>query len=96
MAKNDGGPAFPMPSGYEPRVDCYTHFNEGMSLRDWFAGQAFFCAGMILSDTKMENRDGVTITPKEVARGAYRIADAMLAERERENDGAGKAKGTNL
>ena len=40
-AINDGGPAFPMPSGQEPRVDQVTHY----TLRDWFAGQAL--AGML-------------------------------------------------
>jgi hypothetical protein len=34
---NDGGPAFPMPSGDEPRVNTTTHYNEGMSLRAYAA-----------------------------------------------------------
>lgn len=34
---NDGGPAFPMPSGHEPRVNEITHYNEGMSLRQYAA-----------------------------------------------------------
>ena len=32
-----GGPAFPMPSGPEPRVDSATHYNEGMTLRQYAA-----------------------------------------------------------
>ena len=36
----DGGPAFPMPSGPEPRVDEFTHYNEGISMRDYFAANA--------------------------------------------------------
>jgi len=60
---NNGGPAFP---------------NEafmGMSLRDWFAGQALFgfggdlAAGQPLAD---------------IGRWAYEAADAMLAAREKE------------
>ena len=39
-AINDGGPAFPMPSGAEPRVNETTHYNEGMTLRDYFAAHA--------------------------------------------------------
>lgn len=34
---NHGGPAFPMPSGPEPRVDSATHYNEGMTLRQYAA-----------------------------------------------------------
>ena len=62
---NDGGPAFPV--GLLP----------GMSLRDYFAGQAL--ASM---DT-----DGYTLTGIHrlaLARRAYDIADAMLAERVKE------------
>jgi len=33
----DGGPAFPFPSGPEPRVHKFHERNEGMSLRDYFA-----------------------------------------------------------
>lgn len=61
----DGGPAFPSPQcgDWSPEY--------GMSLRDWFAGQAL--AGMMASD------DGST--PENVAAEAYEIADAMLAAR---------------
>ena len=37
IATDDGGSAFPMPSGPEPRVNETTHYNEGMSLRDHIA-----------------------------------------------------------
>jgi hypothetical protein len=50
------------------------HFNlGGMSLRDWFAGQAL--AGGISGD----NSKGYTVD--EMAFDAYQIADAMLAAR---------------
>ena len=63
---NDGGPAFP----------CTTmHDFKGMSLRDYFAGQAL--AGM--------QTDGFTIPlMPSIAKRAYVIADAMLAERQKE------------
>lgn len=58
--KNDGGPAFPATG------------TVGMSLRDWFAGQAL--AGM-LADSNLDH-------PSEVyAERVYLLADAMLAER---------------
>jgi len=75
----DGGPAFPMPSGQEPRVDQVTHYNEGMSLRDWFAGLAM--QGM-LSNSEVGAR-GVSISgnPTSINVAAYMVADGMLDAR---------------
>ncbi len=39
MSKDDGGSAFPFPSGPEPKVDKYHDRSEGMSLRDYIAAQ---------------------------------------------------------
>ena len=50
--------------------------SEGMSLRDYFAGQAL--AVCIRNDFE---------SSEELARWAYNIADAMLAERERSKVG---------
>lgn len=50
--------------------------SNGMTLRDWFAGQAL--AGL-LADSKRPSED----TTNDVAASAYRLADAMLRERER-------------
>ena len=75
---SDGGPAFPVPKdsegGWEDD-DCTTwrHFH-GMSLRDWFAGQAF---GGIMVDP---NAPPARVTAKI----AYEIADAMLWAREQQ------------
>jgi hypothetical protein len=63
---NDGGPAFPVGS---PTHRGY----EGMTLRDWFAGQAL--AGLIADPS----RDG---SADDRARYAYAYADAMLRARE--------------
>jgi hypothetical protein len=68
--KDDGGPAFPS--------QWHDKDNEGMSLRDWFAGQAM--AGVIPTCNMDTREDGET---REMlfARKAYRIADAMLEAR---------------
>lgn len=64
--REDGGPAF-------PRVTTETITGSpGMSLRDYFAGQAL----LVLAD----NAEGLDEFGS-AARTAYRLADAMLAER---------------
>jgi hypothetical protein len=77
VAERDGGPAFPrVGEGFgNPRYDA-----PGMTLRDWFAGQAMAAAlGAFLSDPKGQpdarNKD-------IIAASSYAIADAMLAARE--------------
>ena len=50
-----------------------------MSLRDWFAGQAL--APLVHLGESQEIDD---FGPRQMAFEAYRIADAMLAEREKE------------
>lgn len=69
---NDGGPAYPT---------VVSHWNgatidrgPGMSLRDWFAGQAL-ANPKICGDGSAWEVD---------ARAAYAAADAMLAERDKE------------
>jgi len=74
---NDGGPAFPRPSG-EARDGNGNSFwppgHPGMTLRDWFAGQAL--AGMFDFKTAETEEDDY------LANIAYKIADAMIAERD--------------
>ncbi len=65
-AINDGGPAFPVSDYYR-----------GMTLRDWFAGQAL--TGIVLSPLGQGGR----ITFSATAIDAYTYADAMLAAREK-------------
>lgn len=65
---DDGGFAFPMPG------TDHNYTETGMTLRDWFAGQALagFCG----------NRIHLQSHPPEItASEAYRYADALLAER---------------
>jgi len=75
----DGGPAFPV------TADVLTDWTgptqqrmTGMSLRDWFAGQAL--AGIAGHMTGPTQREGET-APQAHARWSYQVADAMLAER---------------
>ena len=65
---NDGGPAFPITAGNA----VYGH---GMTMRDWFAGQAL--AGI------MANSMWVRQDASEVVLSAYHLADAMIAAREK-------------
>lgn len=68
----------------------YTHVTEGMSLRDWFAGQlaaaevasagASEFAAIALGDAAEEA--GQTIEQR-IAFNAYRVADALIAERQK-------------
>ncbi|WP_028752718.1 hypothetical protein [Rhizobium leucaenae] len=73
MAKiDDGGAAFPVP---------YGNSAYGMSLRDYFAGQAL--SGQ-LSFSPHDSFDKYH-QPDEVAAACYRFADAMLAARKKES-----------
>jgi hypothetical protein len=67
--QNDGGPAFPLTASTgDPRDGVYCQ--NGMTLRDWFAGQALISAP----------QDG-RFTTEELADGCYEMADAMLKAR---------------
>ena len=71
----DGGPAFPC-------LESRNAPNEGMSLRDWFAGQAM--ALRWPAHTLSVDRDGFVIDEDAVAVAVncYTVADAMLKARE--------------
>ena len=67
-----GGPAFPQ----EATSAQGKHYWFGMSLRDWFAGQALvgICAH--------PNNTSAKLSREDVALSSYAMADAMLAARE--------------
>lgn len=70
---NDGGPAFARPYFEHPTSGEWSPAQDGMSLRDWFAGQAV--VGIIASE-------GESRTPSDIAaKRAYEVADAMLKAR---------------
>ena len=66
--KKTGGPAFPL-------LVPGSHCTDGMTLRDWFAGQAL--AGMLSTEIGFERRCD------HQCREAYRYADAMLEARDK-------------
>jgi len=68
-----GGSAFPLQGCADPhgRVECFQYPEPGMTLRQWYAGQAL--AGYVAG----ENRRMVV---GEVASLCFRLADAMIAE----------------
>lgn len=69
--KETGGPAFP----WDEKNDdgSYYHGTPGMTLRDYFAGQAL----ITLTETGMAHKMKASM----VAQAAYEIADAMLEAR---------------
>lgn len=74
---DDGGPAFPVPNEYYPNGQIQYGFN-GMSLRDWFAGQAL--AGLCASHGVL--RVAGTKEPLiNMTTAAYLYADAMIEAR---------------
>lgn len=77
---NDGGRAFPADPAIHTLSDAECSTLSGMSLRDWFAGQAI--TG-ICDDSLV--RSGARVgTTRNAAEDAYAIADAMIAERKKE------------
>lgn len=76
-AKRDGGPAFPESVAADNMDGLNYSRHPGMSLRDWFAGQAL---ASVIHLT--QSRDG-SWDPVAVAAGCYLVADAMLDAREK-------------
>ena len=71
MTKKDGGPAFPVAPGL------------GMTLRDWFAGQALAASYKLVVKEYSSICDDDEQFWEWAAKDAYGIADAMIAEREK-------------
>ncbi len=81
MKKKDGGPAFPVVVNHMPDSSgCHSEIeleHEGMSLRDFYAGQAV--VGM-LSGNVAFNGHAITDT-KTLVKAACELADAMIEAR---------------
>ena len=75
--KDDGGAAFPRPPYYVPDDVLYIelmHEQDGMSMREWYAGQALI--GLVIAN---ENQDKpLGWHPASVANAAVDYADAMV------------------
>ena len=83
--RKDGGQAFPQSVTVGPNDDLYPAY-PGMTLRDYFAGQAL--AGMLSNgfqpkEAFKKNGPGARTEygPDTYVAMAYRLADDMLAER---------------
>ena len=72
MKIDDGGPAFPCEGGEMSSL----HAHPGMTLRQWFAGQAVVA---------LLNRSGGW-DAKTLAEDAFCIADAMIAHERKERE----------
>ena len=74
-----GGPAFPL-------HDERNYLCEGMTLLDWYAGQALASctsdSARLVSATHFAAQDGIS-SQAAIAQMAFDIADAMLAERKK-------------
>ena len=75
--QKDGGPVYPIFEARHANAD-YDITHCGISLRDLFAIQAL--NGLLVSEAKREQK------LSEMVALAYRIADAMIAEREKQNE----------
>ena len=66
--KPDGGPAFPRPHSEIEEGETIGYSQDGMTLRQWYAGKA-------MSGPLMDQGEN----PEKVARYAFQYADAMIA-----------------
>ena len=80
---DDAGRAFPR-TGVLDEDGCFNEGHPGMSLLDWFAGQAL--GGFIAC---YAGHEGGLPDWEEAAESAYGYAAAMLAERAKRREGAG-------
>ena len=72
MSKDTGGPAFPTDKFMDDGSICST---PGMTLRDYFAAKAVV---PIIDFLSSQDQSWIN---EDVSKEAYRLADAMLAER---------------
>lgn len=84
-APKDGGPAFPF-VGKIHHISYEEEFRqEGMSLRDWFAGHALQAIIGNIGDENVLTFGAAEIRLK-AAVASYLFAEAMIAERNRRNE----------
>lgn len=79
---NNGGPAFPRDSKWNLDGSLCQRGAVGMSLRDWFAGQAlngYLSNRISMAAAVCESKEKNVEFPTYLARLSYEMADAMLA-----------------
>ncbi len=86
MKINDGGPAFPRTASELPNDECSWN-QEGMSMRRYYAAKAmqvllYHCCELIIREPKTSE-----VLAPATAKGAFDIADAMIAFEENEAKG---------
>lgn len=83
MSEKDGGPAFPTEHRETARDHAWTE--AGMTLRDYFAGQAMAALIQKKSASHCEACQKNSTCPHVamICVGAYDYADAMIAERKK-------------
>lgn len=85
--KDRGGWAFPGEQGHTPDGIWNQTWDPGMTLRDWFAGQAPITWGTALQMCGFPNETDICIDSNRatimavMAMARFEYADAMLAER---------------
>lgn len=84
---DDGGPAFPSHGTMGEREHC------GMSLRDWYAGQALIGLASGSQEIELDVKVGESVKDarqrywQNIAYGAYVIADALIAAKRKSEEG---------
>ena len=77
-----GGAAFPRPLSANPHNDLLVWEQDGMTLRDYFAGKVISqCHISVIREEPEPDADVVRVYADRFARTAYVIADAMLRVR---------------
>ena len=84
---NNGGPAFPRPiSQHDPTKQGQPiPAHDGMTLRDWFAGDALpaIIASLPKEIIQRAGTHGYRERNAEIAQWVYDIADAMIKQRDK-------------
>ena len=81
MSNTDGGPAFPNVTHSQVGHGVRQDVTGGMSLRDWFAGQALAGLMQTMTEKRQEAMNNGECDAAWEASLAYKAADAMLAAR---------------
>lgn len=87
MSRNDGGPAFPN----VPNDPAYVTWDYGMSLLEYYAGQALpQCIDIMRAAARKTGVAGFDFdnSPSRIAGAAFDIAAAMVAESQKRKGGA--------